>query len=93
MEDVARPNLRAVEVVAICISALSLVVAAGAFVRNELRWRAERKRDVRVLVRHDGMGLDIFSAETIEVEHVMWTGLDSPTGDRSPTIDRRRSRS
>jgi hypothetical protein len=85
-----------VDVVALVISVLSLAVAAGGLVWNELRWRAERKSDVRVLASHDGMGVDIYAAETVKVEHVialsvfnhgerpehvMWTGLESLTGD------------
>lgn len=84
------------EVVALIISVLSMLVAGGGLVWNELRWRAERKSDVRVLVWHDGMGMDIYSAEAVELEHVIalrvfnhgerpeqviWTGLESPTGE------------
>jgi hypothetical protein len=85
-----------VEVVALVISALSLVMAGGGLVWNELRWRAERKSDVRVVVWHDGMGVDIYSTEAVEVEHVIalsvfnhgerpehviWTGLESLAGE------------
>lgn len=59
------------EVVALSISVLSMLVAGCGLVWNELRWRAERKSDVRVLVWHDGMGMDIYSAEAIELEHVI----------------------
>lgn len=81
---------------ALIIAVLSLLVAGTGLVWNELRWRAERRSDVRVLVWHDGMGMDIYSADAVEVEHVialrvfnhgerpehvMWTGLESPTGE------------
>jgi hypothetical protein len=76
--------------VAIVLSVLSLLVAGGGLVSNEFRWRAERRSDVRVLAWHDGMGMDIYAAEAVDVEHViavrvfnhgersehvMWTGL------------------
>lgn len=93
---VSRATLRGVEVLAIVLSVLSLLVAAGGLVWNELRWRSERRSDVRVLAWHDGMGMDIYSVETVEVEHViavtvfnhgerpehlMWAGLETLTGD------------
>ena len=87
---------------ALIVSALSLLVAGGSLAWNGLRWRAERRTDVHVLAWHDGMGMDIYSAEVVEVEHVialrvvnrgerpehvMWTGLESPAGE-SLTDDR-----
>lgn len=84
------------EEAALIISAFSLLVAGGGLVWNELRWRAERSSDVHVFAWHDGMGMDIYSADAVEVEHVialrvvnrgerpehvMWTGLESPTGE------------
>lgn len=84
------------EEAALIISLLSLVVAGGGQLRNEARWRAERKRNVQVLVRHDGMGLDIYSPDRVEAEHVvavrvfnggerpehvMWVGVESLTGE------------
>jgi hypothetical protein len=84
------------EETALIISALSLLVAGGSLVWNELRWRTERRSNVQVLAWHDGMGMDIYSAEAVEVEHVialrvfnrgerpehvMWTGLESLTGE------------
>lgn len=89
-------SLCGVEAAALILSAISLLVAVGGLVWNELRWRAERQSDVRVLVWHDRMGMDIFSADAFDVEHVialrvvnhgerpehvMWTGLESPTGE------------
>lgn len=71
-------------------------MAGSALVWNELRWRAERGSDIRVLAWHEGMGMDIYSADAVEVEHViavrvvnhgerpehvMWTGLESPSGE------------
>lgn len=84
------------EKAAFIVSALSLLVAGGSLVWNELRWRTERRSDVGVLAWHDGMGMDIYSADAVEVEHVialrvynrgerpehvMWTGLESLTGE------------
>ena len=84
------------EEAALIVSALSLLVAGGSLVWNELRWRTERRSNVQVLAWHDGMGMDIYSAEAVEVEHVialrvvnrgerpehvMWIGLETPTGE------------
>lgn len=88
-------NLRVVEVAALFIAVFSLLVAGGGLLWNELRWRAERKRNVRVVAWHDGVGIDIY-AERQEVEHViavrvfnlgerpkhvMWMGTESPGGE------------
>lgn len=83
------------EVAALVISVFSLLVAGGGLLWSELRWRAERKRNVRVVAWHDGVGMDIY-AEREEVEHiiavrvfnlgerpehVMWMGTESPGGE------------
>jgi hypothetical protein len=82
--------------VAVVISGLSLVIAAIALVRNERRWRDERRGDVRVQAWHDGSGMDIYGGGRIEVEdviavriinlgerseHVMWAGLEKTSGE------------
>jgi hypothetical protein len=94
-------NLRVVDAAALVISLFSLLVAAGGLVWNEFRWRAERKRNVRVTAWHDGMGMDIYAdREELEhviavrvfnlgerPEHVAWMGVESPDG--TPIVDDR----
>jgi hypothetical protein len=90
----ASRNLRVVDAAALVISVLSLFVATGSLLWNERRWRAERKRNVRVTAWHDGLGMDIY-ADREEVEHVIavrvfnlgerpehvaWLGVESPNG-------------
>lgn len=84
------------EIAAIVISLVAVLVAATGSVRSELRWRAERRSDIRVMTRHDGMGIDVYAADAVETEHViavrvfnyggrpehvMWVGLESLTGE------------
>lgn len=80
---------------ALVISGISLVVAVLALVLNELRWRAERRRDVEVAAWHDGAGMDHYADRTeseqiiaVRVfnhgersEHVMWLGAESANGE------------
>lgn len=58
------------EVVALAVSVLSVLLAGVARLKTESRWRAERARQVRVVARHDGMGIDI-NADREELEHVI----------------------
>ncbi|HYI98920.1 MAG TPA: hypothetical protein VEX36_04480 [Thermoleophilaceae bacterium] len=89
------------DVAAFVISVLGLLVAAGGLLWNEIRWRAERTRSVRVTAWHDGLGMDIY-ADRQEVEHVIavrvvnlgerpehvaWMGVESPDG--TPIADDR----
>jgi hypothetical protein len=86
----------AMEVVALSLSVLSLLLAGTALLRTELRWRAERSRDVRVVARHDGVGMDFYADKAVieqvivvrihnfgeRPEHVLELGLQSASGER-----------
>jgi hypothetical protein len=92
----------AVEIAALIVSVLAVLLTGVGLAWNELRWRSERRTDVRVLAWHDGMGMDIYSADAVETEHlvavrvfnhgerpehVMWTGVESLAGE--PLVDDR----
>lgn len=91
---VGGPILPGMEVGAI-VTAVGVLIAAGVWAWNWHRSHAERKRDVRVTVRHDGQGTDIYSESVVIEEivilrvvnhgersdHVMVTGLETPDGD------------
>lgn len=72
------------EVVALIVSVLSLLLAGTALLRSESRWRAERERDVRVAVWHDGMGIDVY-ANREEIEHVIAVRIHN-LGERSEHV-------
>jgi hypothetical protein len=86
----------AVDVVALTVSVLSLLLAGTVLLRTELRWRAERSRDVRVVAWHDGVGMDFYADKDVieqvivvrihnfgeRPEHVVELGLQSASGER-----------
>ena len=78
------PTLQPVEIVALIVSILSLLLAGTALLRSESRWRAERERDVRVAVWHDGMGIDVY-ADREEVEHLIAVRIHN-LGERSEHV-------